>query len=305
MSPLIKAILRTLAYADIFDYPLRSEELYCSLIGQNVKRKTQDDIKKELTKKSSCVLLITYHDGFYCLKGRQKIVRIRQEREEQAQEKLKIAHRVARYLRLIPWLRLVAVTGALAMGNSDQDDDIDLLIITAQNRVWLTRFLVVLLVELVAQRRRPKDKQIKNKICLNMFLDEAHLCLPRKERNLFTAHEVRQLRPLWDRDEVYQKFIKANEWVKRYLPNWVEDTRIVGHYDIRKKKKKSRNILISQYHNIASLLECLAYRAQLAYMRSRRTTEVVESHRVRFHPQDCREWVLKAYEERLKKLHLD
>lgn len=195
-----KAILRTLAYADVFDYPLTAEELYRFLIGQ----KGRPD----------------YQDGFYFLKGRQGIVALRKKRERWSKEKLKIAQRVAKWLRLVPTIKMVAVTGALAISNSDKEDDIDLLIVTSKNRLWLTRLLTVLLVELVAQRRRPKDKEIKDKICLNMFLDEAHLGVPKKEQDLFSAHEVCQLKPLWEREGVYQKFLKKNQWVKQFLPNW-------------------------------------------------------------------------------------
>ncbi len=49
-------------------------------------------------------------------------------------------------------------------------------------------------------------------------------------------------------------------------------------------------------------LEALARWAQLKYMQPRRTTEVVEPGRIRFHPQDARDWVLKEYKARLKKL---
>ena len=51
-------------------------------------------------------------------------------------------------------------------------------------------------------------------------------------------------------------------------------------------------------------LEALARRLQLKYMASRRTIEVVEPGRVRFHPQDVRGFVLKEYKKRLKKLQL-
>jgi len=37
-------------------------------------------------------------------------------------------------------------------------------------------------------------------------------------------------------------------------------------------------------------------------MQSRRTTEVVEPGRIRFHPQDARKWVLKEYKERIASL---
>ncbi|HUV42805.1 MAG TPA: hypothetical protein VMY36_02750 [Patescibacteria group bacterium] len=56
---------------------------------------------------------------------------------------------------------------------------------------------------------------------------------------------------------------------------------------------------------IFTKLEALARWSQLKYMESRRTTEVIEAGRIRFHPQDARNWVLKEYQSRLKKLRLD
>lgn len=52
---------------------------------------------------------------------------------------------------------------------------------------------------------------------------------------------------------------------------------------------------------ILAKLEALSRWFQLKYMATRRTTEVVESDRIRFHPQDCREWVLKEYKKNRKK----
>jgi hypothetical protein len=302
MKSLSQAILRTLTYADIFDYPLTADEICWFLISekkQNEIRRasnTQDDIKKELAKKSHFLSPISYHDGFYFLKGRKKTIDLRKKREQWSQKKLQIALRVARWLRLIPWIKMVAVTGALAMKNADQKDDIDLLVVTNKNRLWLSRLLVVFLVELIAQRRHPGDKDVRNKICLNMFLDEAHLKIPKKEQDLFTAHEVVQLNPLWDKDEVYQKFLRVNQWVEKYLPNFFK-WRMTNGYVSPKE-------LIHYPLSIINFSERFARQTQLWYMSSRRTTEVVEPGRVRFHPQDCREWILEKYHKRLVKMKL-
>jgi len=55
---------------------------------------------------------------------------------------------------------------------------------------------------------------------------------------------------------------------------------------------------------ILAQLETLARWLQLKYMQPRRTTEVVESGRIRFHPQDARNWVMKEYQIRLERLQL-
>lgn len=212
-----KEILRTLAYGDIFDYPLLPREIWWSLIGS--KKTSYRAVVKQLSWLVEAKFLGKEGDFYFLLK-RRKTVNIRRRREYWSQKKLKIARRLAEWLRLIPTIKMVAITGALAMRNSDKSDDIDLLIVTAKNRLWLTRLFTTTLTELVACRRRPKDVDVRDKICLNMFLDKENLAVPPNERNLFTAHEVCQLKPLWEKDGVYNKFIKKNKWVKKFLPNW-------------------------------------------------------------------------------------
>lgn len=51
---------------------------------------------------------------------------------------------------------------------------------------------------------------------------------------------------------------------------------------------------------ILSQLERLARFLQLKYMAKRRTIEVVEPGRIRFHPQNCRNRILLEYQKRLK-----
>jgi len=290
-----KAILRTLAYADIFDYPFAAEELYRFLITP--KTLSLFVFKKNLERIIRHDRLIKKKGKYFFLKGKEKIILIRQKRKFWSQKKIKIAKKVSRWLKIIPWIKLVGITGALAMKNADKDDDIDLLIVTAKNRLWLTRALAVFLVELIGRRRRPRDVDVADKICLNMFLDEDHLALPKNEQDLFSAHEVVHFRPLWERDNHYQEFLKANLWVKNYLANSLDIKKL--RYEGIKGEKK-RIFLISQFLNF---LEHFAYKIQIAYMKSRRTTEIIELNRILFHPQDCRKWILKKYQEKLKELY--
>ena len=211
------AIITTLGYHDLFDYPLTQSEIKKFLIANskfqmtNAKFKIQNLIKKRKIQKKN---------NFYFLTGRGKIIKTRQRRKKISQRKLIIAQRVSRYLRLIPSIKMIAVTGAIAIDNARKDDDIDFLIITSAERLWLTRILVVSLIELLGKRRRPQDLNPVDKICLNIFLDENHLGLPKNKRNLFTAHEIVQIKVIYQKDNLYQKFLKANQWLKKFLPNW-------------------------------------------------------------------------------------
>jgi len=211
MDSFQKSIFKTLVYADIFSYPLTFDQLKKFLITS---KKTDFNIT-DLKMKG-----ILKRKNYFFLKGRPKIIKERVKKEKYAKKKIKIAQKTARLLKLIPFIKMVGVTGNLAMKNTSKDDDIDFLIITSRNRLWLSRFLVVCLLELLGKRRHPKEKEVKDKICLNMFLDEDNLKIPQKEQNLFSAHEVLQFKPLWQRANIYDDFLNQNQWVKKFLANW-------------------------------------------------------------------------------------
>jgi len=213
MNKIQTAILRTLAYADVFAYPLTLKELHQFLIGQ----KTESQSLRESLKTLKNVSL---KGNYFFLKNKEKNVSLRRKRKKWSQGEWLVGRKVAGWLKLIPWIKMVAVTGNLAMDNAEKNDDVDLLIVTARKRLWLTRLLTNFLVEMVADRRRPNDKEVKDKICLNMFLAEDQLKIPLKEQNIVTAHEVCQLKLLWERKNSYQKFVQKNLWSQKFLPNW-------------------------------------------------------------------------------------
>ena len=280
-----KAIVRTLVYADLFDYPLAKEEIWRRLIECNnvTIRQLADKCNDEINKTK----IIKKKNKYYFLRGRNIIIGLRKDREHYCEEKIEIARRVTKLLKLIPSVKFIGLTGAVAVGNADEDDDIDLLIVTSGNLLWTTRFLVTLSVDLMRLRRRPGDKKVKNKICLNMFIDENHLAIGKDERDLFTAYEIVQMKPLFERDNLYQKFIQDNLWVRKYLPN-------------------AKNFTIRQFYNYSisrlktSFIENLLKSFQLSYMRKRRTTEKIKTGVIRFHPRDIRKEIMKQFAVRTK-----
>jgi hypothetical protein len=227
---------------------------------------------------------------YYFLKGRENIVKKRIKREKYSKKKMEIAKEIAKKLGRIPFVKMIGVTGALSMNNSDEDDDIDFFIITAKNRLWMTRFLCVIILEMMGKRRRPKDKEIKDKICLNMFLDEEAMSLG--NRNLYTAHEAVQMRPVFDRGGCYEKFLSSNRWVLEYLPNSIEIKKLEIKKLREEKKKNILNILISQYLNI---LECMLYCLQKMYMSSKITREKIGKHFAFFHPVNRKKEILEKF----------
>lgn len=271
-----QAVLKTLVYADVFDYPLTKTEIKKWLIWEHPSTPPSID---------SALKAFPKTNHYYHLKSRQSILSIRRQRQRFSQLKWQLARRASRCLKLIPFIKLIAVTGALTMNNSDQNDDIDLIIVTSPNRLWLTRIFSVLLLELLHLRRRPQDRHTANKICLNLFLDEFSLKLPPSQRHLYTAHEICQIKPLFDKGNTYQKFLNANPWVKNYLPNALKIPQL------KPSSFKQTN---------SPLLETLAYKFQLYYMRKKRTREHIAPHSAFFHPRPTSQIILKKYHQKLK-----
>jgi len=311
MNSIHKAILRTLVYADIFNYPLTASEIHHWLIWQH---STKPPALKNITSIIKNTPHIQATSSYFYLKNHQKNISLRRQHHRFSQTKLKFVRQATTYLKLIPFINLIAVTGALAMNNSDKNDDIDLMIITQPNRLWLTRLLAIFLLEIFRLRRRPIPdtpgcnfrgnrtpgcnliaprgvKSFNNKICLNLFLDESSLKISLPRRNLFTAHEICQLKPLYNKNNTYQKFLNANSWTKKHLPN-------IAPRGAISEGIAPRGAIFWNF------FELLAFKLQYAYMKSKITNEKINKHFAFFHPRPTAKILLQQYQAKLKQFNL-
>ncbi len=213
------SVLATLAYADIFDYPLTLVEVWRWLVGSQTSIRSVFHILKKLVQQEKIIFL----DGFYCLPKQEKNIKLRIHKNKCAQLKWQIACRAGKVLKNIPTVQLVGVTGALAMDNAGANDDIDLMIIAKAHTMWLTRLVVTLITELLFHRRHPRDRHIANTVCLNLFTANRMHDMRFAPHDIYIAHELLHLRPVYYRDHLYKKMLKANKWVTTLLPNrWRE-----------------------------------------------------------------------------------
>ncbi len=289
-------VLRALIYADIFDFPLTAEELRKKLIvGANQGVRPGRTPGFVLTKVMGTLAQLV-DDGriesqgrYYFLPGREKIVESRRKREKYCRQKLEIAKKTAAIIKCLPLVKFIGVTGSVAAGNAKKEDDIDLLIIASTGWLWTTRLLVTIIVGVTGIRRRPGEKKVKNKICLNMFVDESNLNA--FSQNLFVAHELIQLKPLIDKDNTYHRFLDANQWVKEYLPN----SMVSGRSELTVAGR-------GFFALVRKTIESMMRKFQLWWMRRRRTTETVHPGLIAFHPEDISQEIMVKYHSRIRKL---
>ena len=201
-----RAVLLTLAYADLFDYPLTRGELRRYLIGGAASVGAVDEMLDEDPELGARV---ERSGAWLHLRGRAVLADVRRRRAETASGLWPVARRYGGAIAQLPLVRFVAVSGALAMDNAEPDADIDLFILVRPGRLWLCRLLVLGVVRLAALRG--------HRVCPNFLLSTDHLLLD--ERNLFTAHEVAQLVPV-NPNRWYRAFVDSNRWVQEYLPNF-------------------------------------------------------------------------------------
>lgn len=285
-----EAILKTLLYSNLFDYPLQQEELYNFLIGKKI---SKSELEKTL---SNTKLPISLSDGHYFLKGKQKIVGERMVRAKISLIKLAKAKKIIARLSLIPTVKLIGISGTLAMNNCVKGDDIDIFIIAEKGLTWTTRFLTATLLILLGVYRNKNSKQYRDKICLNLVLDESEMFF--KEEDLFTAHEILQLLPVFEKDNTYRKFLAANRWVKNFLPNFT-----IKHKPALQKQQGVFNKLTIAVLKII-FLEKILKKLQLLYMRKNITKEKLEDNFIGLHPFDYRSYILKKYSQKIAKFGL-
>ena len=200
-----KDILRILTYFNMFDYPLKNREIF-TFLGHRVGLNEFEDALNKLIDESAIFKM----GDLYSTDNNAALVERRYKGNAKAVLLLKKAEKAAAIIAAFPFVKGVAVSGSLSKNFADENADIDFFIITATNRLWITRTML---------HAFKKFTYLFNKqhfYCMNYFVDEAGLCI--LEKNIYTAVEVVTVMPLRGKD-IFEKFFKINNWTKNFFPN--------------------------------------------------------------------------------------
>ena len=198
------ALLRSVTYASLFDYPLTLDQLHRSLIECEM---PMHDVLATYERSRALRQVVEYSDGFFYLAGRHDLVAERRRREIRSRAFLAQHRLVLRLICAIPFTRLVALSGSVAHLNLEPAGDLDLFIITKGAHVWTVTLAILLLTKVMRCRRT---------ICANFVIADTHLAL--EQQDVFTANQVVHLKPLIGAGAL-DEFLAANPFVARYYPN--------------------------------------------------------------------------------------
>lgn len=278
-----KAVLKTLVYADMFDYPMKAWEIHKWLIGQQATLQGVGKALQRLIKKGK----VLQKDDYFYLAGRKGLLQKRLSRAGHAQSLFRKARLVSWTFKLIPFVKLVGISGGLSMENVTEDDDIDFFIITSPNRLWISRFFLTANLFILGLKRSPTNskKEAAGKICLNTLIDEKSLVFEAKD--VYTAHEILQMKVLWQRGSTYTDFLIANNWALDFLPNWITDKKAYT----ASSKKSLQTLAGWLLDGVENFFRAL----QKRYMLKNDELGTISEHIAYFYPKDYRLKKLESY----------
>jgi hypothetical protein len=199
------AVLRSVIYASLFDYPLTLDQLHASLVGVRADAGT---IASWWRDSELLQAAIERRDDWYFPAGRGDLIATRARREAVSRALLDRDRRILALVRAMPFVRMVALSGSLAHLNAEGSADLDLFVITAPHRVWSVTVATLVLSKLLGSRKR---------VCMNYVISERAMSI--EPRDLFSANQIIHLRPV-SGHAVFAHFVKSNAFVRQIYPNF-------------------------------------------------------------------------------------
>lgn len=199
------AVLKSVTYAALFDYPLTLEQLHAGLVGM---RTTPQAILAWWERSEFLQTHIEHLDGWFFPAGRADLIEIRLRREDVSRKLLARDGGILRLIAGLPFVRLVALSGSLAHLNAEGSADLDLFVITAPGRVWSVTLTALVIAKLLGVRKH---------LCLNYVLSERAMAI--EPQDLFSANQIIHLRPTFG-GRVFESFVQSNAFVRVFYPNF-------------------------------------------------------------------------------------
>ncbi len=288
-------IHNTLAYFAYNQYPLTTFEIF-KWQYRPERVYGYDEIEKCLKTCEWLRTRIGHCEGMYGIGTDMEVesqVAARKRRFLDAVRKQRKACKIVQYISRLPSVRGVAICNSLAFHFTREKSDIDFFIVTTHGRVWTARMWTVL--PLIFLRQRPGEAK-KDPIDISFFVSEKHMDLSelKMDNDPYLAYWVKNLTPVFGREEMWDDFFKENDWTDQFLPN------------AHRPRRAYRMRCNSRFPLIPCLIpECVMRWIQLLKMPYRMkvlanqgTCVVMNDDMLKFHTTDRRAEIADAFERK-------
>ncbi|OFX18478.1 MAG: hypothetical protein A2041_13525 [Bacteroidetes bacterium GWA2_31_9b] len=241
-------LINTLIYFDLFKHPLSSKEimLYSGIFPEHEKKAIA--FLQLLLQQGT----LSFYNGYYFFGSDISKYDNRMRGNEGAKEGFKTAVKFTKIIARFPFVRGVLLSGSISKSIMLDDDDIDYFIITAPNRLWIARTMLVLFRKLFLLNSHKK-------FCINYFVDTDNLTI--KERNLYNATEIAFLIPIYN-VKLHQEILRSNQWIQEFYPTFKQNGNLVFEKNFLSKKILEYLLNIT----IADKLETFLYEKSKVYI---------------------------------------
>lgn len=281
-----KNVILTIHYFTFFKYTPNFEEIHKFHPQKTTKKALQNALNQLISQGrivagEGCLGIKTYTP-----RGYNKLFVENAKRAVISSQKIKSIDRYCELLKKFSQIKFIGISGSVGVLNAKQADDIDIFVITSQNRLWTGRFISLIIASLLGRRRKRAESHVNDKICLNLFFQENNLKISGQKRSYFVAHEVLQMKPSVDKAQTFRRFLKANSWVFDYYPNASPHVPRLQQSSYSPRNRKETGI--------GNLVEALLKKCQLFLINRHKTKELILPGQLWFFPDD--------YEPKVRKL---
>lgn len=297
-------IMRTLLYYDIFNHPLKEDELYTLLPFNSIPKSDIIGLINEYSSEEKCTF--GSKDGYVYIKPKENSIGLRLEKERYSKKMWKIARLVSHVIKRFPFVRSILITGSLSKNSSDRNGDLDFMVITAPGRLWITRTLLMLFKKIFLLNSYKY-------FCVNYFISEDRLEI--EEKNLYTATEIVHLKATFNSELMY-KFIVENKWIKGYFPNYIlctQQTHSAGFTVNNRKSYVQKFFELFFYGSFGNRMDDLLEKRTKKYFKKKYNGIEKSEHSHMFkstknvskaHPRNMQKRILSMYNDRLTMYNL-
>lgn len=218
---------------------------------------------------------------------------LKENENEVVFKKFKIAKKYLSKLKVFNLVKFIGVSGSVAAGFANEEDDIDVFVVVRNGTMWIYRAIIIFKNLFHNRIRAKRHKNVKNKLCLNLICEERGLQFP---PDIFNFHELLFLKPVYKKE--YKKFILSqNSWLRK-------------EFLVKKELFITRVIPQKRVLFPLRIINHIAFYSQLLFMLIsghkpdiKRLKENFKQGRIEFFESDYREERIGNYEKEFKSIN--